>query len=119
MSTTETKRLQKLLKLIANENKFKIILHLVQGEECVCDMGEKLDIEQSLVSHHLKSLRRAGLINDRKLGTWVHCSLNKNEFAKLFELFYRYLSPENISDKMCSLHEKCKCLTNFYERIAQ
>ena len=110
MPTKEAKKLQKLLKLIANENKFKIILHLAQGEECVCDIGQKLVIEQSLVSHHLNSLRKAGLINDRKIGTWVHCSLNKQAFNQLSQLFLKHLSPESISDKMCSIHEACKCL---------
>ena len=110
MSTTEARKLQKLLKLIANENKFKIILHLAQGEACVCDIGEKLGIEQSLVSHHLNSLREAGLINDRKIGTWVHCSLNKQAFDQLSQLFSKHLGSESISDKMCSIHEACKCL---------
>lgn len=107
---TETTRFQKLLKLITNENKFKIIQLLTKGEVCVCDIGEKLGIEQSLVSHHLKSLKRANLINDRKLGTWVHYSLNKEEFTKLSQGFAKYLSPEVISDKMCCTHEECKCL---------
>ena len=111
MSTTEARKLQKLLKLIANENKFKIILHLAQGEACVCDIGEILGIEQSLVSHHLNSLRKAGLVNDRKISTWVHCSLNKQAFEQLFQLFSKYLSPKSISNKMCSIHEVCKCLT--------
>ncbi len=110
MSTKDPRKLQKLLKLIANENKFKIILHLAKGEECVCDIGAKLGIEQSLVSHHLNSLRKAGLINDRKIGTWVHCSLNRMAFANIMMLFYTYLSQDAISEKMCSIHEECKCL---------
>lgn len=110
MPTTEARKLQKLLKLIANENKFMIILHLAQGEACVCDIGEKLGIEQSLVSHHLNSLREAGLISDRKIGTWVHCSLNKQAFDQLSQLFSKHLGSESISDKMCSIHEACKCL---------
>ena len=104
MPTNDAKSLQKLLKLISNENKFKIILHLAKGEGCVCDIGEKLGIEQSLVSHHLNSLRRAKLINDRKIGAWVHCSLNRPVFEKLETLFTQYLSPQNLSDKMCDLH---------------
>ena len=112
MPTTQATKFQKLLKLIANENKFNIIQLLAQGEVCVCDIGEKLGIEQSLVSHHLNSLRSAGLISDRKLGSWVHCSLNKKEFVKLSESFSQYLSPKIISDNMCSIHDECKCLIN-------
>ncbi len=111
MKNSQITKLQKLLKLIANENKFKIILHLARGEACVCDMGEKLGIEQSLVSHHLNSLRKARLINDRKIGAWVHCSLNKQTFEELSQLFTNTLGVENISSKMCSLHKACKCLS--------
>ena len=111
MTPPTAKKLQKLLKLISNENKFNMIQLLAQGEVCVCDMGEKLGIEQSLVSHHLNSLRKAGLINDRKLGTWVHCSLNRVAFADLTSLFYMHLSQDAISEKMCSVHDECKCLS--------
>ena len=111
MSTLETKKLQKLLKLIAHKNKFRIILHLArEGEECVCDIGEKLGIEQSLVSHHISDLRKAGLVSNRKIGTWVHCSLNRQTFNKLQQLFIKHLGSEAISNKMCSIHEVCKCL---------
>lgn len=111
MANFKAIQFQKQLKLIANENKFKIIQLLSKGEVCVCDIGSELGIEQSLVSHHLNSLRQAGLINDRKLGTWVHCSLNKEAFAKLSIQFKSFLSPEVISDELCSIHEECKCLT--------
>lgn len=109
MNNSKTKKLQKLLKLIANENKFRIVMHLSQGEECVCDISAKLGIEQSLVSHHLNSLRKEGLITNRKIGSWVHCSLNKKEFEKMSVLFDTFLKPSNFSNKMCSVHEECKC----------
>ena len=110
MTNSDVIKFQKLLKIIANENKFKIIQLLSKGEVCVCDIGEKLGIEQSLVSHHLNSLRDAGLVNNRKLGTWIHYSLNKPEFGKLSKLFSLYLGPEAISGKICLRHEECKCL---------
>ncbi|MCL4353443.1 MAG: metalloregulator ArsR/SmtB family transcription factor [Patescibacteria group bacterium] len=109
--STETKKLQKILSLIANDNKLKIVLHLAKGEACVCDMGEKLGIEQSLVSHHLNSLKEARLVKDRKIGAWVHYSLNKQEMENFFQLISKHLGPNNISGKMCSVHEACKCLT--------
>lgn len=111
MSNLQALKFQKLLKLISNENKFKIVQLLSKGEVCVCDIGEKLGIEQSLVSHHLNSLREAGFINDRKLGTWIHCSLNKEAFATLSTQFLGFLGPEVISDQLCGIHEECKCLT--------
>ncbi|MGC5616217.1 ArsR/SmtB family transcription factor [Georgenia sp. Z1491] len=42
---------------------------------CVCDLTEPLGLSQSTVSHHLKVLREAGLIEGERRGTWVHYRL--------------------------------------------
>ena len=107
----DKKTLQRFLKVLSDKNKYKIILHLQKGEECVCVIAEKLGLEQSLVSHNLRLLRKAGLVQDRKVGTWVHCSLNKQAFEKLESLYQQILGSENISDKPCSEHEACRRLT--------
>jgi len=105
------KTLQSFLKILADKNKYKIILHLQKGEECVCVIAEKLGLEQSLVSHNLGTLRKAGLVQDRKLGTWVHCSLNRQSFVKLENLYQQILGSKNISNKLCDKHEICRKLT--------
>lgn len=107
----DKKTLQSFLKILADKNRYKIILHLQKGEECVCVLAEKLGLEQSLVSHNLRILRKAGLIQDRKVGTWVHCSLNKQAFEKLENLYQQILGSKNISDKFCHEHEVCRRLT--------
>lgn len=104
------KELQSFLKVLADESKYKIILHLMNGEECVCVIAQKLGMEQSLVSHHLNTLRRAKLVQDRKVGTWVHCSLNKQTFENLENLYQKTLSSKNISDKPRTAHEICQRL---------
>lgn len=108
--------LQQLLKIISHKSKFKIVMHLMKGEECVCDIAKDLDMEQSLVSHHIDDLRKAGIIQNREIGTWVHCSLNKEAFGKLEKLFLKKLGYKNISNKMCSIHELCRCLSEELER---
>lgn len=42
------------------------------GEMCVCDIQEVLGVTQSRASRHLQVLRRAGLVQDRRVGPWVH-----------------------------------------------
>jgi ArsR family transcriptional regulator, arsenate/arsenite/antimonite-responsive transcriptional repressor len=95
------------LKILSDENKFRIVKHLMRGEECVCTIAQSLGLEQSLVSHHLNKLREAGLITDRKVGSWVHCSLNKEVFEKLEKSFLKELSASNISEKPCCVHQIC------------
>lgn len=110
MKTKKEEKILSIFKILGDENKLKIILHLMCGEECVCNMAEKVGVERTLVSHNLKILREAGIIHDRKLGTWVHCSLNKKWFDDFSGLLTKYLNSDKISDEMCCLHDECKCL---------
>lgn len=73
----ETEETVKLLKVIADENRLKIICILKNGEQCVCNIIENLKLSQSLVSHHLKKLKDVGLVKDNKKGFWVHYSLTE------------------------------------------
>lgn len=80
LNTTESKRtteLLYLLKLLAEENRLKILCLLRQGELCVCEILEHFDLSQSLVSHHLITLKEALLVSDRKEGRQVFYSLTK------------------------------------------
>lgn len=67
--------LSSLLKLVAEENRLKLLCILRQREHCVCNLIEHVSLSQSLVSHHLKDLKDAGLITDEKRGLWVYYSL--------------------------------------------
>ncbi|MCQ4121567.1 ArsR/SmtB family transcription factor [Rhodococcus tibetensis] len=42
------------------------------GEACVCDISETFDLSQPTISHHLKVLRSAGLLDCERRGTWVY-----------------------------------------------
>ena len=57
------------------------LLHLLQihAELCVCDLVAVLELAQPLVSRHLAYLKRAGLVQDRRVGQWKHYSLTVAE----------------------------------------
>ncbi|MDI9938853.1 metalloregulator ArsR/SmtB family transcription factor [Rhodococcus opacus] len=42
------------------------------GEACVCDISATIDLSQPTISHHLKVLRQAGLLDCERRGTWVY-----------------------------------------------
>ncbi|WP_089250764.1 ArsR/SmtB family transcription factor [Rhodococcoides kyotonense] len=42
------------------------------GEACVCDISGSFDVSQPTISHHLKVLREAGLLESERRGTWVY-----------------------------------------------
>jgi ArsR family transcriptional regulator, arsenate/arsenite/antimonite-responsive transcriptional repressor len=98
---------EKLLKILGDRNRIKIIQYLQDGEMCVCDMSDKLSIEQSLISHHLKKLKLAEFVIERKLGRWVHYSLNKKAFENLESVFLDIFGSSQINEKKCKLHDEC------------
>ena len=67
--------LSSLLRLVGEESRLKILCILKQGEHCVCEVEKHISLSQSLISHHLKDLKNAGLIQDEKKQQWVYYSL--------------------------------------------
>ena len=60
---------------LSDETRLRIVEMLQRGEYCVCDLQESVWAAQSRLSFHLKVLREAGLVNDRKEGRWNFYSL--------------------------------------------
>jgi ArsR family transcriptional regulator len=54
-----------------------------EGEVCVCDLVAPLGKSQPTVSHHLKILSDAGLIEGQRRGKWVWYSLNRDRLSEL------------------------------------
>lgn len=81
-----------VFKALGDPTRIRIVEMLAEnGELCVCKIYEQLDMTQPAVSHHLAILKRAGLVNARKQGQWVHYSLccsalSEIPFAFLCEL---------------------------------
>jgi len=65
--------LARIFKALADETRLQMMaLILLEGELCVCDCMQVLDIGQSKASRHLRYLANAGLLDDRREGTWVY-----------------------------------------------
>jgi ArsR family transcriptional regulator, arsenate/arsenite/antimonite-responsive transcriptional repressor len=54
-----------------------------EGEVCVCDFVDPLEKSQPTISHHLKVLTEAGLVQGERRGKWVWYSLNRGRLAEL------------------------------------
>jgi len=68
--------LAKLFRALADESRLRILSLLISsGELCVCDIQRVLDATQTKVSRHLKYLKRAGLVADRRKGLWILYSI--------------------------------------------
>ena len=90
--------LNKFFKLLGDESKFKIISELKNGEKCVCVIYKALSLNQTLVSHHLSALKKAGLIKGRKAGKWVYYSLNRETFKEIENFYYDLFGIKNLKE---------------------
>jgi ArsR family transcriptional regulator, arsenate/arsenite/antimonite-responsive transcriptional repressor len=67
--------LQDVLKALADPTRMRILAVLGPGEICVCHIHTALDVPQPTASRHLAQLKKAGLVDARKIGLWVHYRL--------------------------------------------
>lgn len=80
------------------------VLDLLRDRECcVCDLCEILDVSQSKLSFHLKSLKEAQLVQTRQEGRWIYYRLNLAQFLVLEEYLseFRRFSPIVPSRNCC------------------
>jgi len=71
-----TAAVARLCHALSDETRLAILERLRGGEQCVCNLADLLSAGQSRLSFHLKTLRDAGLVVDRRDGRWVHYSIN-------------------------------------------
>lgn len=70
-----TDRRADVLKALAEPARWRIVERLADEELCVCHLVEDLGIAQPLVSHHLKVLRTAGIVESERFKQWVYYRL--------------------------------------------
>lgn len=60
-----------IFKALGDPTRLRIVLLLRQRELCVCELMSVLEMEQSRVSHHMRILRQAGIVEDVRDGRWI------------------------------------------------
>ena len=77
-----------LLKIVSENSRLQILCILQKDEHCVCELIKETKLSQSLISHHLKDLKDANLVSDRKEGKWVYYSLT-DEGKRITNLLFQ------------------------------
>src|SRR5947199_9983282 len=83
---SRTDRAIELFHALSDETRLQIIELLQRGERCVCELTDTLDAAQSRLSFHLRVLRDAGVVRDRKDGRWGHYELNADAVEEVESL---------------------------------
>lgn len=78
-------KLSDLYKAMGDLTRIRIISALVESEMCVCDLAALLEMTQSAISHQLRVLRQAHLVNYRKEGKVVYYSLDDEHIKMLYD----------------------------------
>ena len=79
---TDYTRAARLFHALSDEIRLEVIDLLRDGERCVCELTEALDIAQPRLSWHLRALKEAGILTDRKEGRWVYYALARDTFEE-------------------------------------
>ncbi|HEX6230556.1 MAG TPA: metalloregulator ArsR/SmtB family transcription factor [Actinomycetota bacterium] len=85
MSDEDARMTASVFKALSDPHRVRIVNLLANADDpaCVCDLTAVLGIAQPTVSHHLKSLVRAGLLEREQRGVWAYYSVNREALGRL------------------------------------
>lgn len=90
MSTEQAEEVATLLKALADPVRLRLVSLIAanaDGEACVCDLNCAFDLTQATISHHLKVLHSAGVLDRDKRGVWVYYSVRREALTAVATLF--------------------------------
>ena len=90
MSAEQAEQVAPLLKALADPVRLRLVSLIAAsagGEACVCDLNDAFDLTQATISHHLKVLHSAGLLDRDKRGVWVYYTVRPTALDAVANLF--------------------------------
>lgn len=84
-----------VFKAMGDENRIQILSFLAKEEKCANDILKELSISQPTLSHHMKVLCDAGLVEDRKDGKWIYYHLSEKGTDKLVSSIKKIFSGKD------------------------
>jgi len=89
LAADAAERIAPLLKALADPVRLRLVSIVAAsegGEACVCDLNDAFDLSQPTISHHLKVLHDAGLLDRTKRGVWVYYAVRREVLADVAAL---------------------------------
>ena len=85
-TAADVERAVSLFHALSDATRLAILDMLKEGEHCVCELQDELDAAQSRLSFHLRVLKDAGLVTDRKEGRWMYYTIASDALAEVHDL---------------------------------
>ena len=98
-----SERAAELLRLLADSNRRRIFLRLMRGEYCNCELSAELGLPENLVSHHVRKLRAAGLVEEHRDPTdarWVHIRVDLNALGAVWGSLSSAFDPARAGSRL-------------------
>ena len=94
-------------KALGDDTRLKILMMLSDGEKCACDIQENFQLKQPTISHHMKILQQAELVQVEKRGKWIFYGLNNDKLKDMIQFIDEDLInmdcfPYVLSDHNCN-----------------
>ncbi len=106
MMDEQLEQIVAVLKAMADPNRLRIIDIIMEGETCNCELTDRLGLTTNLLSHHLRVLKKAGLVSSRRDEIdkrWIYYRVNEEVIAVWHQWCSTFLSPDRIQNckKLC------------------
>lgn len=95
-------QMTKWLKVLAEPNRLLIFHLLMEGIQCNCELGDHLQMAPNLISHHLRVMRQAGLIDverDTLDARWMYFSINRQALDAITHAWGAFFDPQRIKPR--------------------
>ena len=92
----------RLLKLLADPTRRRIFLALMRGETCNCELMQELNLAQNLISHHMRRLREAGLVQERRDESdarWIYYTIAANVLTEAWQALAAAFDPSRLGSR--------------------
>lgn len=92
-TTLDFERTARVFHALSEPTRLRLVDLLRGGERCVCELTDALEAGQSRLSFHLKALKDAGIVLDRREGRWIYYRLNQERVEEVAALLTDCCSP--------------------------
>jgi ArsR family transcriptional regulator, arsenate/arsenite/antimonite-responsive transcriptional repressor len=110
-SCTEAPDLPRQLKALSEPTRLRIVDLLMEGVQCNCEIAQRLNLSFSLISHHMRVLRLAGLVQSEQSPDderWVYYSVDLAATEQLLGEMQRLLNPARLQSRSPSCGPQSK-----------
>ena len=92
-------RAGQLFHALSDRTRLAVLQRLRGGERCVCELTDDLDAAQPRLSFHLKVLKEAGLVTDRREGRWMYYTLDPSALAEAGAILEALSDPPSAAER--------------------